>query len=411
MRDRSRVSPFITGVITAAVMVTAMTGVIISGMPSSPLASLPWNHHSTLRVQLADADALAPHAGVQIAGVKVGEVKSVEADGTRAVATLSIDPAYFDVHQDARVALRPHGLFGPKYVDLIPGSVSTASLHDGDTIQVQQTVQPVDLDQILKALQAPEQQNLKTAITEMGKAAAGRGDDANHLLAAANQLSAALDTPVRALDNVAPNLSDLLVRDEQFNDAFSQTPLDQLVANNAVVMHSLADNAGHLQSLVAHADAALTTLDASLNGEGGDIHAILETAPGTIDRLNQFNKLLGLFAANLTGKDTSVPNDSDVTNGIIAAIENPKSAFASSDPCTPGPNHCGPDGRAHYLRVQVFNLGGSGNGGSTQGYPLCLTKIVDGLPGIPSSIPCPAPAPPGANSAADIGSLVSMLGA
>jgi phospholipid/cholesterol/gamma-HCH transport system substrate-binding protein len=356
---------------------------------------------------------------VQIAGVKVGEVKSVEADGSNALITLSINPTYFDVHRDARIALRPHGLFGPKYIDLIPGTATAPSLHDGDTIQVNQTVQPVDLDQILKALQAPEQQNLKTAIVEFGKAAAGRGDDANHLILAADQLSAALDTPVKALDNVAPNLSNMLVQNEAFNASFSQTPLDQLVANNAVVMKAFANNADHLQSLLDHANSALTTLDQSLNGTSGDIRTIIETLGkegGTIDQLNEFNRLIGLFAANLTGKDASVPINHDVTAGIIAAIENPRSAFASSDPCQPGPNHCGPDGREHYLRVQVFNEAGMGNALSQNSFPICLTKILNGAPGIPTSIPCPSSTSsstsvPGAQMASDYGSLSVMLAA
>jgi len=386
MRGKSRINPLISGLLTALVMVGAMTGVIVSGLPNSGI-TVPWEHTSLLRVEVSDADSVAPHAGVQIAGVKVGEVRSVAQSGDHAVITLAIDPQYFDVHQDARVALRPHGLFGPKYVDLTAGTASAPALREGDTITVRQTVQPVDLDQILSALQAPEQKNLQTAITEFGKAAAGRGDDANHLLDSAQQLTKALDTPIAAIDQVAPNLSDTLIKSEAFNSSFSQAPLDELVANNAVVMRQFAANADHLQSLIVHADSALTVLDQSLNGRTGDLRAILETAPQTIDQLNQFNKLLALFAANLTGKDSSIPGDTNVTNGIIAAIENPKSAFSSSDPCTPGANHCGPDGRQYYLRVQIFNLLGTGNLLSTNSFPLCLTKILNGT-GLPTSIPC-----------------------
>lgn len=412
---RSRLSPFVSGLIASAVMLTAITGVILNGLPVSPLSSLPWNHPSILKVELADADALAPHASVEIAGVKVGEVRSVEADGTMALATLAIDPRYFDVHGDAQIKLRPHGLFGPKYIDILPGTTGAPQLHDGDTIRVQHTVQPVDLDQILQALQAPEQQDLRTTLVELGKAAAGRGDDANHLIAAADSLSLALDTPVRALDNVDTNLSDMLIQDEAFNSSFSQVPLDQLVANNAQIMQAFAANSDHLQSLLDHANSVLANLDQSLNGQGGDIRAILETAPGTIDRLDQFNNLLGIFAANLTGKDPSVPHDSNVTQGIISAIENPKSAFSSYDPCTPGQNHCGPDGRDYYLRVQVFNEGGSGNSTSSGAFPVCLLSILNAPPGTPPKVNCPSSTTSssigGSQVASDYGSLASMLAA
>jgi len=48
----------------------------------------------------------------------------------------------------------------------------------------------------------------------------------------------------------------------------------------------------------------------------------------------------------------------DVTPGIIGAIENVRSAFAQSDPCTKNPGQpCSPgDNRQHYVRIQVFGL-------------------------------------------------------
>jgi len=58
MPGRSRVHPFISGLITALVMIGAMVGVIVSGLPNSGL-TLPWQHTSLLRVEVADADAVA----------------------------------------------------------------------------------------------------------------------------------------------------------------------------------------------------------------------------------------------------------------------------------------------------------------------------------------------------------------
>lgn len=181
--------PFWSGLIAAVVLVVAMVSVVIGGIPGGPAISLPWNHTMTLHVQLANADGLAPHASVDVAGVKVGEVHDVTSQGNIALATLNIDPKYGGIRSDAQVLLRPHGLFGPKYIEITPGSNSGRALSDGDTISVRQSVQPVDLDQVLQALQAPEAQNLRTAIVEFGKAAAGKGDDVNHLLGAASTLT------------------------------------------------------------------------------------------------------------------------------------------------------------------------------------------------------------------------------
>lgn len=370
---------FNTGLVTAIALLAGLIFVVVNGLPASAGIAWPWNANDTLKIQLASSDVLAPRADVEIAGVKVGEVQSISPQGDQALVTIGIEPKYFDIHSDARIALRPHGLFGPKYIDLTPGTPKAPRLSSGQTISITQTAQPVDLDQILQALQQPEQQNLKTFLVEFGKAAAGRGDDVNHLIVAADQLTQTLQTPLQALDQVSPNLSDMLVNDESFNAAFVHTPLDQLVANNNKTLEVLAQNSAHLTSLVDHADSVLTQLDQGLNGDAANIKGILDQAPQAISQLTTFNNLIGTFGADLTGKDNNpqLTNNSSVVNGIIAAIKNPESAFSSWDPCQEpsdpnslGQNHCpGANlpmaGQQHYLRVQVFNFGGS------NGFPIC----------------------------------------
>jgi virulence factor Mce-like protein len=367
--SRPRVNPLWSGLVTAIVLAVLMTGVVVLGIPGGPQLPLPWSHSTTLHVQLSDADALAPHASVEVAGVKIGEVQSVAATGSIAVATLQINERYADIHTDATVYLRAHGLFGPKYIALVPGTSAAAVLHDGDTIAVNHTVQPVDLSAVLQDLQRPEQKDLRTTIVEFGQAAAARGDDFNHLLAAANSLTKALDSPLKAVGTVAPQLSDMLVQNESFNNYFAQTPLDQLVANSEQTFQAFAANATHLESLLTHADSALTQLDTALNGQPGNLATIIQdlgSPGGTVDKLNQFTYALSLFGANLTGKETGNPASQNVTSGIIGAISNIASAFYYDDPCPkstapPGStndNHCSvsPDGFQHYLQVRLGNF-------------------------------------------------------
>ncbi len=381
--------PFWSGLIAAVVLVVAMVSVVIGGIPGGPAIALPWNHTMTLHVQLANADGLAPHASVDVAGVKVGEVHDVASQGNIALATLNIDPQYGGIRSDAQVLLRPHGLFGPKYIEITPGSNSGRALSDGDTINVRQTVQPVDLDQVLQALQAPEAQNLRTAIVEFGKAAAGKGDDVNHLLGAASTLTQTLQTPLLTLDSVSANFNDFIIQNEAFNASFAQTPLDQLVAASNTTLAAFAANSVQLGSLLDHADSTLTTLDTALSGQGTNIKQTIELLGkpgGTIDKLNTFNGLIGLFAANLTGKEAAPgQKPKDVTQGIIAAIENIKSAFSSYD-CSVTVSTlaaCPEKNKEYYLRVQDFNVGGTSQALQT----LCTLPI----PTIPGILPLPIP--------------------
>ena len=373
MRDTARFNPVFTGVITILVCFAMIAAVIVSGLPGGPpIPGLP--RGMQVKVALTDADALAPHSSVQIAGVKIGEIENVDlAKDNTAIVTMAIEPQYADIHADAIARLRPHGLFGPKFIDLDPGNASAPKLHDGDTIPGRQTVQPVDLDQVLQELQKNEKVNLQTAIVELGKAAAGRGDDVNHLFAAAKSVTEVLDHPVRALDNVAPNLSNYFVQTEAFNAAYSQAPLDQLLDSSNRALTQLANNSDHLKSILTHANTTLDNLDQALAGHVQDLRTTIEQLPPVMDKLNRFNDLLSVFGANFTGKE---PGVTDATPGIIAAIENIRSAFSSSNPCTAGVGNCPSDGRSHYVRVQVFNLSPIGN-------PIAVVCTgANGIPGL-----------------------------
>lgn len=390
MRTQPRVNPVVTGAITAVVCLLMIVATIVTGLPGGPpIPGFP--HGVRIKVALSDADALQAHAAVQIAGVKIGEIQKVElASNNVAIVTMDINQDHSDIHQDAVASLRPHGLFGPKFIDLNPGTQSAPLLHEGDTIPGSQTIQPVDLDQVLQELQADERVQLQTLIVELGKAAAGRGDDVNHLFSAARSVTSVLDSPVLALDSVASNFNDYTVQNQAFNAEFAKTPLDQLIANSNRTLKAFADNSDHLKSVLVHANSTLNQLDQVLTGHVQDLRTTLEQLPAILDKLDRFNGLLSVFGANLTGKE---PGVSDATQGIIAAIENIRSAFSSSNPCTPGVGNCPSDGRSHYVRVQVFNLSPVGNPISaictgTQGIP-----GAGALPLPPGIITCPASAP------------------
>src|SRR5207237_937676 len=153
----------------------------------------------------------------------------------------------------------------------------------------------------------------------LGQAAAGRGDDVSHLVASARTLTSTLLDPVAALDSVAPNLSDMLMQNESFNAAFAQVPLDQLVANTDTTLAAFAASSDHLQSLLTHADSTLTTLDQALSGKGGNLHAILDQVPGVIDRLNEFNSLLGAFGATLRASAPASGTEQDTLAALLGA--------------------------------------------------------------------------------------------
>src|SRR5260221_6761482 len=103
MHDKPRFSPIHTGIAVSVAMLLIIAGIMVSGIPGGPKIGLPWSSSFTVKAQLPDADSLAPKAGVQIAGVKIGEVHSVDLQGQQGIVTMDIYPQYQELHNDGRV--------------------------------------------------------------------------------------------------------------------------------------------------------------------------------------------------------------------------------------------------------------------------------------------------------------------
>src|SRR5207249_1108820 len=70
-------------------------------------------------------------------------------------------------------------------------------------------------------------------------------------------------------------LSDMLIYNESFNEYFQDAPLDQLVANSEASWKQFADNSGHIESLLTHANSTLSQLDEALHGQPANIATII----------------------------------------------------------------------------------------------------------------------------------------
>jgi phospholipid/cholesterol/gamma-HCH transport system substrate-binding protein len=132
-----------------------------------PFTSRGYELHATLE----NATTLKPNSPVRIAGVNVGKVNTVEADGNVAEATFTVSDQGLPIHRDATITLRPRlFLEGNFFLDLRPGSPSAPELDSGSTIPMTQTTTAVQIDEILTSLQSDTRTNLKRALEGYGKA-------------------------------------------------------------------------------------------------------------------------------------------------------------------------------------------------------------------------------------------------
>ena len=148
--------------------------------------ALPFRQHFEINAVFQSSNNLRPNSPVRIAGVEVGKVTKVEllGDGARRTSTgeepvrvtMRIEEKGRPIHKDAEAFIRPRiFLEGNFFVDVNPGTPQAPALADGDTIPFQQTRVPVQIDQILTALQTDTRRDLQTLLREYSHALGGEG--------------------------------------------------------------------------------------------------------------------------------------------------------------------------------------------------------------------------------------------
>lgn len=132
---------------------------------------LPFKHGYRLNGMFNSAVTLAPKSPVRIAGVTIGKVTSIRRVGNGGLVSMEIEGKGLPIHSDATLKIRPRiFLEGNFFIELQPGTPSARTLSSGATIPVTQTSDPVQLDQVLDALNTDTRANLQTVLAEFGRA-------------------------------------------------------------------------------------------------------------------------------------------------------------------------------------------------------------------------------------------------
>ncbi len=233
---------------------------------------IPFTHGFRLKAQFASSLDIATKSPVRIAGVDVGKVASVERQGETAVVTMEIEKQGLPIHRDATVKIRPRiFLEGNYFVDLSPGTPTAPTVSSGYTIPLPQTSDPVQIDQLLTALNSDTRANLQTFLAEYGSALTQKPTAAQN---------AAQDPEVRGL-NAA----------QAFSKSFEHSP--QALRGTAIALQAIGGTERNDLSGLVRAGEHLT---AELN-----VH---EQQLGEL--IGNFNAFLGNVAAQSSAVTTSV---------------------------------------------------------------------------------------------------------
>jgi virulence factor Mce-like protein len=317
-----RISPALVGLVGAAVMFVLLFFAFANvALFASTL---------DMKAQVASADTLAPGADVEVAGVHVGLVKSISKGDPGALIDMSIDTKKVSMHQDATLQIRPHGVFGPKFVQLDPGTESSGGFADGSSIPLAKTSVSVDFEQVLNSLDSNTRQSLQTIFVELGTASTDQGSNFGQFLDALSTVENQLAPVLQVIANRASNTNRLFESQAVNTETFAQSPLDQVLKKNADALAKLDDANGSLTGVIDHGNSVLTALD-TITG-GSNTQALATTVaklPGLLDNLQRFNNDLGYGVNSLAPAVT--PQRGQVDSDIALAIKRASDAFAECD--------------------------------------------------------------------------------
>jgi phospholipid/cholesterol/gamma-HCH transport system substrate-binding protein len=247
---------------------------------------IPFKHNFRLNAQFATAVNIKGKSPVRIAGVNVGKVTSIKRQGSTALVGMEIESRGLPIHSDATVKIRPRiFLEGNWFVELQPGSPSAKTLSAGSTLPITQSSDPVQLDQVLDALNTETRANLQNFLIGYGdgltrKPTAAdnaeqdpdvRGIDAAQALNKAYQRgpSSLRGAAVinQAITGTEPHdLSKLILSIGKVSAALNvhEQQLGELIGNFNTFFHSFAAQAPSVRSLVAILPSSLLTIDSGL---------------------------------------------------------------------------------------------------------------------------------------------------
>ncbi len=134
----------------------------------------------TLKAEFRTAQAVAPGQGqsVTIAGAKIGEIASVQADEGSALVTMNITPKYAAyIYRNATMLLRPKTQLKDMTVEVDPGTASAGRVPNGYTIPQSQTAPDVNFEEFLAALDGETREYLQELIDGAGEGLKGNSEN------------------------------------------------------------------------------------------------------------------------------------------------------------------------------------------------------------------------------------------
>jgi phospholipid/cholesterol/gamma-HCH transport system substrate-binding protein len=208
----------------------------------------------TVKAELPDAQAVTPGQGqtVVVAGVRVGDIGSVDLEDGKAVVELQLEPKYKGmIRQDASALLRAKTGTKDMFLEVDPGEGKP--LPEDGRIQIANTLPDIDPDEFLAVLDSDTRNYLKLLVSGAGKGLDGRGTDLRATLERLGPLHKDLARVSRAVAERRHNMRRLVNRYGLLMAELGKSDKDitRLVRASNVTLGAFADEDQNISALVS----------------------------------------------------------------------------------------------------------------------------------------------------------------
>jgi phospholipid/cholesterol/gamma-HCH transport system substrate-binding protein len=265
-----------------------------------------------MKAEFETTQAVVPGQGqaLRVAGVKVGDVQSVDLENGHGVVTFAVDRDYQPIYKDATILMRPQTGLKDMFFELDPGTAKAGDIPEGYTIQAANTAPDVNLDEILQALDGDSQSYLRLLLVGAGKGLDGRDKDLGKLLGGLGPIN---DDLRKLNSKVAERQQNVRTLIHNFNELTAAVgraneDLTQLVGSSNSALARIAEQDPSVQRAVALLPGTLSTAEQTLN----DVTEYAHVLGPTFDKLRP-------FARNLDEANSSL---TDLANGTTSTLKN-----------------------------------------------------------------------------------------
>jgi phospholipid/cholesterol/gamma-HCH transport system substrate-binding protein len=245
------------------------------------------------------ATSIYPGDEVRVSGVKVGTIKSIQAEGTQVKMTLKVDRDV-PVPADAKAVIVAQNLVAARYVQLTPAyRTSGPTMADGAVIPVDRTATPVEWDEVktqLMRLATDLGPNSKVStpsvarfIDSAANALSGNGDKLRQTLAQLSGIG-------RTLASGSGNIVDIIKNLQTFVTALRDSNTQIVQFNN------------RLATLTSVVDDSKSDLDAALTNLSTAVGEVQRFVAGTRDQTSEQIASLADVTQTLVDKHLALEN-------------------------------------------------------------------------------------------------------